>query len=212
MGNEKFALNKQIIFCVLAVVMTLDLVSFGTYWMGQAISSGDWTRMDRNLRSEVWPEFLQEAEYYSKQNMFAVNWLIDRYLSLDRRVFGNTGPWVDYMFLKLFRAAGFVSCLAGGVVVVLFMLAEALKRNREKRLNFERRSSTVYHFVLHSGSMFSICLFSLYLFMPGKVVIPCVFEAQVPFLFCTPYPWAGVMTLIACCMVYWSVSNMAYNV
>lgn len=200
--------RSSFIVCVLVMVMLLDFVSFGAFWMGRAVTSGDWTRMDQNLRSAVWPEFLVEAEYYAKQDMPTVNVALDKYLSLDRQSFGNGGPFVDYFFQKVFRAIGFFTCFLGGFIAVLFLVVEGYRRNKEKRQNFEKLSSTVYHFTLYAGGLFAVCFFLLYLFMPSRVFIPGLLEAQVPLLLYNPFFWASVMTLVAGLTVYGMVSNI----
>ena len=199
------------IIVVLALVMVLDLLSFGSFWIGQAITAGEWTRFSDNLRTSVWPEFLKEAEYYARQNMMLTNSVLEKYLEFDRGSVGNGGPFIDYFTLKALRVAGFLSYFAGGFIVVLFIGAEAYRRNREKRMNFERMSSTAYHFTLNSGAMFSVCGFFLCVFMPSLLVIPGIMQAQVPFLLYSPYMWAAFMTLAAGGMVYGTVSNFTHN-
>lgn len=200
--------GSRLIITVVFFIMVFDLLSFGSFWMGPAITSGSWSRLDHNIRSVIWPEFLEEAEYYAEKNMPLVNLFINKYLSIDRDALGNGGPFLDYLFQKFFRVAGFFTLLLGGAVVTLFAAAEAYKRNKEKRLNFEKLSATAYHFTLRTGSVFSTCFFFLYVFMPGKFVIPGVAEAQVPFLLYNPYFWASVMTVIAVTTIYITVSNM----
>lgn len=210
--SEKKEFNKRggwkaLVILIVAIVMILDFVSFGSFWMGRAVSAGDWNQIDQNLRSAVWPEFLSEAEYFAAQDMPTVNALLDKYLSLDRRNFGNSGPFVDYFFLKAFRVTGFFTLFAGGMILVLFAGAEAYKRNKEKQRKFIKRSATVYHFTLYSGCAFASSLFFIYVFMPGKLVIPGFAKMAVPFLLYNPYFWMAVMVLIAGCTIYGMISN-----
>lgn len=201
-GHSKF------ILCVLVIVMVLDFVSFGSYWLGQAVTCGDWTRLDQNLRSDVWPQFLAEAEYYAKQDMPTVNFVLDKYLSLDRRSFGNAGPFIDYFFQKLFRMVSFVTYMAGGLAVILFALTEGCRKNKQKRQEFQKISATAYHFTLYTGGLFTTCFFFLYVFMPGKLVIPKLLHTQVPFLLYHAFFWAAIMTVIASFTIYWMFSNI----
>lgn len=199
--------SKLVLFTVM-IVMVLDLLSFGNFWMGRAITSGEWMHLDQNIRAAVWPEFIAEAQYYAQQDIKPVNAVLDKYLSLDRRSFGNGGPFVDYFFQKAFRVVGFFTLFAGGVLVVLFAGTEAYRVNMEKRQGFGKRSATTYHFFLRFGGVFIVCFFFLYVFMPAKVVIPGLLEAQVHFFLYNPYFWAAAMTLLACCMAYFTVSNI----
>lgn len=193
---------------VVLIVMILDFVSFATFWMGRAISAGDWNRIDQNLRSDVWPEFLSEAKYLAAQDMPTVNALLDKYLSFDRRNFGNSAPFIDYFFLKALRVASFFTLFAGGLILVLFMGAEAYKRNKEKQRKFEKRSATAYHFTLYTGCVFGASFFFIYVFMPGVIVIPGFAKTAVPFVLFSPYFWVAIMVLIAGCTIYGMISNI----
>lgn len=200
--------KSSFILLVVAIVMILDFVSFASFWMGRAVSAGDWNRIDQNLRSAVWPEFLSEAEFFAAQDMPTVNALLDKYLSIDRRNFGNGGPFVDYFFLKAFRVTGFFTLFAGGMILIAFAGAEAYKRNKEKQRNFVKRSATAYHFTLFAGCVFGTSFFFIYVFMPGKIVIPGLIKTAVPFMLYSPYFWMAIMVLIAGCTVYGMISNI----
>jgi len=210
--------SSKLIMGVLVVMMVLDLLSLGAYWF-KGISDLNLYAIINNrthkaqsgvIKSAYWPEFVKEARFY--KGMKPTRMLIRYYSNVNRSTFGNVGPFLDYLFLKILRTAGFLLYFSAGLIVVAFIAAEAYRRNRDKRLNFEKMSSTVYHSSLHSGMALSISIFFVYLFMPGKIVIPGITKIDVPFFLYMPYLSTGVIIAMLALVVYLTISNITYNI
>lgn len=213
-GNEESGLTARsgIVVLITVIVIVLDLLNFGNYWLGRYVAQGNWGSPDTYIASEVWPQFKEEAIYYQEKNITPVTAALSWYDSVvDRSRLGYSAPLLDFLFLKLIRAlAFFVFFLAGGIII-LFIAVEALKRGRDKFLNFEHRSSTIYHVTLNAGLFTAGSVFFIYLFMPGTIFIPTILTMDVPAVFFRPHLWTMLLTATSGGIVYIMLSNLSYK-